>query len=360
VKTIPVTKRDILPLIYFIVSMFQQENNHRQGTSSKSDMLGGYIDRWINKIPENLLFNNLLLKDKNYKVINDYFIYGAKSDKNAPDILGLKANGNILKFAEFFDNTWVPVEGMPYIEVKSFRQNQKLVSVRETQLKDDNYYVFVESDFKPDYLISMFDDSFFDKGILDSIRMSEQFIKSNNSGIITQTQPVSPFECGEIGSIGIITVIKGDDFRKRTTRCVEKENVYYVKEITIRERVTGSNADKRFDEMFEYNSTKGAYELSWNNKQLIPVVCDNPENIRIKKINKKSLIIETAGPCSIYDEQLEANRYYSIEIAEFERSSGWIEYVGLKNQYAGDVDRTEELLALLDYLYTKFLKIEAN
>ena len=123
-------------------------------------MLGGYIDRWINKIPENLLFNNLLLKDKNYKVINDYFIYGAKSDKNAPDILGLKANGNILKFAEFFDNTWVPVEGMPYIEVKSFRQNQKLVSVRETQLKDDNYYVFVESDFKPDYLISMFDDSF--------------------------------------------------------------------------------------------------------------------------------------------------------------------------------------------------------
>ena len=33
--------KDILPLIYFIISMFQQENVHRQGTSSKSDLIDG-------------------------------------------------------------------------------------------------------------------------------------------------------------------------------------------------------------------------------------------------------------------------------------------------------------------------------
>ena len=87
--------------------------------------------------------------------------------------------------------------------------------------------------------------------------------------------------------IGSITVIKGDDFRKEQ-RDAWKRKCLLCKEITIRERSNRSNADKRFDEMFEYNSTKGAYELSWNNKQLIPVVCDNPENIRIKKINKSN------------------------------------------------------------------------
>ena len=34
---VDVEQKDIYKLIYFIVSMFQNENNHRQGTSSKSD-----------------------------------------------------------------------------------------------------------------------------------------------------------------------------------------------------------------------------------------------------------------------------------------------------------------------------------
>lgn len=71
-KSIQVSKSYILPLMYFIISKFQDENVHMQGISSKSDLIGGYIDRWINKLPENLIFNKFLLKDKSYSVINDY------------------------------------------------------------------------------------------------------------------------------------------------------------------------------------------------------------------------------------------------------------------------------------------------
>jgi hypothetical protein len=353
--TIPVTKRDIIPLVYFIVSMFQQENGHRQGTSSKSDYLGGYIDRWINKIPENLLFNNLLLDGKGFEVVNDYFIYGPQSDKNAPDILGIKANGNILKFAEFNENTWIPIEGMPYIEVKTFKHNQKLVSVRETQLKDDSYYVFVESDFRPDYLISLFEEPFFNNSIADEIRMDESFIRVNEGGVITQAQPVQTIDNSLIGNIGLITVIKGSDFRNGTTRCIAGENIYYIKSVVQRQRITGSNMDVLFSEMFHYNPTTDAFEKDWNGKRLIPITCNNPQNIRIVKQNAKSLIISTTGHCSIYDNELEPNGIYCIELAEFERSSGWTEFVGLKNQYSNVLNRTDELVAGLVDLKERYL-----
>ena len=288
-------------------------------------------------------------------MVNDYFIYGAQSDKNAPDILGIKTNNNILRFAEFSDNTWIPIEGMPYIEVKTFKQNQRLVSVRETQLKDDSYYVFVESDFRPDYLISLFDDTFFNNNIAETICMDECFIRSNNNGVIAQAQPVQEVNNSLIGSIGLITVIKGSDFRVGTTRCVAGENIYYVKEVSLRPRITGSNIDVLFTDMFEYNPTAETFEGAWNGKQLIPIACVNPQNIRVLKKNAKSLLISTTGPCSIYDQELMEGQIYGIEFAEFERSSGWTEYVGLKNQYFGRVDRTAELVNALVDLNDRFL-----
>ena len=157
-KEVAISRSDILPLVYFIISMFQREKNHRQGISEKSDLIGGYIDRWINKLSENIIFNKVLLENKDYKVVNDYFIYGndknSRADKNAPDILGLKTNnGDIIRFAEFNNKTWIKCSNMPYIEVKTYKTNQKLIVIRETQLQDDNFYVLVESNFAPDYLI---------------------------------------------------------------------------------------------------------------------------------------------------------------------------------------------------------------
>ena len=354
-NTIRISRNDILPLVYFIVSMFQQESTHRQGTSSKSDYLGGFIDRWINKIPENLLFNNLLLKNKEFEVITDFFIYGAQADKNAPDILGLRAKNNILKFAEFIDNTWKPIPGMPFIEVKTFKKSQHLVSVRETQLNHDSYYVLVESDLRPDYLITMFDNDFVDDELVKRITMDECFIKSNNNKVLIQPQPVHTIDSSAIGTIKLITIIKGQDFRERTVKCAPKENIFYVKKIEQKKRVTSPNINDSFQDVFEACREINTYGRLWQGKKMIPLTCSNPNNILVVKKNKKSAYIKTTGPSSIYNEELEANKIYCITLEEFDRSSDWTEYVGLKNQYAGVLDRTNELTRLLVELYDQHL-----
>ena len=356
-EKIKVMPEDIRPLIYFIVSMFRKENTHRSGMSAQDNYIGAYIERWVNKIPENLLFNKGLLVNKEFKVINDYFIYGPKTDKNAPDILGLKSKSKIIKFAIFNNTTWVLQSGMPYIEVKTFKENQKLVCVREAQLKDENYYVFVESNFEPDYLISMFEDTFFDDKYLNTLKMDESFILSNEDDLITQVEPLKNSINDPIGTIDLITVIKGKDFRARTKKCEEKENVCYIKKIEERNNVIRPNYSGLFGDLFPRQGTTDTYgyNSNWNKKQIIPIVCSNANKIMVKKVNKNSIIVETTGECFIYDRKLEANKIYSIEIAEFERSAGVPEYVGLKNQFVGNSGTTDELVNKLDELYKNAL-----
>ena len=106
---------------------FRGDPLHMQGTSAKRDLIGGYIERWFNKIAETVIFDDLL-KGKNYQVVSDYYLYGNDSDKNAPDILGLKtSSGKNIPFSRYNNGTWTPVEGMPKVEVKVVRQDQALL-----------------------------------------------------------------------------------------------------------------------------------------------------------------------------------------------------------------------------------------
>ncbi|MCQ4922233.1 hypothetical protein NE686_03995 [Tissierella carlieri] len=319
-KEIIITKKDILPLVYFIISMFQQENTHRQGTSSKSDLIGGYLDRWINKIPENIIFNKFILEDKPYTVVNDYFIYGAQSDKNAPDILGIKSGNRLIKFAEFEDDTWKQCSGMPHIEVKTFRKNQKLVSVRETQLKDDNFYVFVESDFNSDYLLQLFDAEIYGNEFLDKIVMDWDFVRSNKKSIIMQPQSLKRNADDIIGTLKLISIIKGNDIRKNAVCCGEKENMYYIKNISEALRITSPLKESEQKSIYEF--FKGDSIDLWNGIKMTPINCNKPKDVIIKKVNKKSLYCEALDDCTIYDFHLEAGKKYKIDLEVFERSSG--------------------------------------
>jgi hypothetical protein len=52
---------------YFAIAKFEFDNLHIQGTSSKSDY---FMDRWkIKSISEELIFNYLLLTDKQYRQV---------------------------------------------------------------------------------------------------------------------------------------------------------------------------------------------------------------------------------------------------------------------------------------------------
>lgn len=353
IHEIKIKKEDIKPLIYFIITMFQQDNTHRQGTSSKSDLIGGFIDRWINKIPEDIIFNKSLLLEKSYSVVNDYFIYGSKSEKNAPDILGLKEKegDKLVKFAEYDGNKWMQIDGKPHIEIKTFRKRQNLISVRDTQLDDDNYYMFIESNIDLDYLINLFDISIFNDEVLEKIKMSNLFIKENPQDIILQPQKIILDETDNIGTLKILRVIKGVDYRKRSTLCHSGENVYYLKDIEKANRVTAANCNSYFKDVFKYNKETKMYSATWQDTKMIDIYAENIEGLKILKKNKKSFYCETDKECSIYNFKLDANTLYKVELEIFERSSKWNEYVALKNQFSVSLDKTQELIELFDKLY---------
>lgn len=345
---IPITTNDLIPLVYFIISMFQQETVHRQGTSSKSDLIGGYLDRWVNKIPEDVIFNKLLLREKSYKAINDYFVYGAHSEKNAPDILGLKTASGVIPFTKYYDDRWVDVPEMPHIEVKTFRKNQKLVSVREPQLAENNFYVFVESDLTPDYLIRLFDSAKFNSTVREKIKMSDSFIASNTNDVIFQAPAIENFSNENIGSLELIRIISGTDFRTRATICEPREDAFYLKEITRVDEIRGANTNISFTDRFQYNPDSQMYSTIWQEKKCISMYIGNAEGIRIVKENRKNFYCTTTSRCFINNFELEPGAKYKVDLELFERSSAWREYVALKHQFSEELDQTANLIRRFD------------
>lgn len=191
----------IKPYCLWAIVKFRKDNYHTQNNSSRGDLIGGFLDRWINKIPEYFIFDELLNKfnesnESNYSIINDYFFYYAESAKNAPDVLGLKReeNGNIIlhKFATFNNDSWNIKRDAPLIEVKTFRQSQKLITIPRNQLEknssDENngniYYAIVYADEKlnKNYLLNLLDRDLFDINPL--FYYNSEFIESDNLNLL--------------------------------------------------------------------------------------------------------------------------------------------------------------------------------
>lgn len=55
---IEILKEDITPYIYFVCSIaHENERGMQSALSSKNDYICGIFDRWINIIPESVIFN---------------------------------------------------------------------------------------------------------------------------------------------------------------------------------------------------------------------------------------------------------------------------------------------------------------
>ena len=182
-------RNDVLKNIYFIMSMAQsQKGGAMHGAlSSKGDLIGGIFDRWINVIPESIIFNKILIPEisgsKKVEVISDFYRYDPKEAGIAPDILGIKVNGNIVPFVKF-DNKWTPVDGMPQIEIKTFKKPQKMVSLRN-QGYDDEYLVMAETDLRIDYLIPFFNPDTTSNEVYTSLLMNDAvFIKNDMKNLL--------------------------------------------------------------------------------------------------------------------------------------------------------------------------------
>ena len=103
-----ITKDKSLKNVYFICSLTQKTKTSMQGAlSSKGDLMGGIFDRWINTIPESIIFNEYIkpklkqYNNLNIELIQDFYLYDPKKVGIAPDVLGIKINNKEIPFCVF-------------------------------------------------------------------------------------------------------------------------------------------------------------------------------------------------------------------------------------------------------------------
>lgn len=325
---------------------FQSDPLHRQGTSAKRDLIGGYIERWFNKIAETVVFENLL-KNKDYKIVPDYFLYSNDTEKNAPDILGLeKKGGEIIPFVKYNNGTWEVVGEMPRIEVKVVRVDQSLLSVREPQMIDD-FYVFVESDLEGDYLTAIFENEVFSDENFSILKPKNDFIANDKDSKLITPLKVSKTE--KIGTLRLLGIYTKEEVRKLFIYCDKNINPYYFASAENKEPWRPNS-----EEIVKL-SEDGLFEYKYENEVYLPLLIqmEKPWQLKICKKNKGSVVLESSSDLNINGVRLNKG-YVTVNFNKFERSSKWDENIASKYLVQGlGKDSTENLIEIFDKIISQ-------
>lgn len=332
---------DIKKAIYFIANLTQMQGDRpMQGAlSSKADYMGGILDRWINIIPESVLFNKVILpevfKNENVEVITDYYDYNPKIAGIAPDVIGIKYNNKPVPFVKF-NNHWIIEKGKPQIEVKTFKKNQYMVSLRN-QGYDNKYLVMAETNFRVDYLIPIINESLFSNDIFLDLHMNDKiFIISNEEDIIAQPHRIELSD-KSLGTVKLLIVTTAKDFMKKATKCESRVSIQYIKsceeyvgnKISSKNKVNlskyckkGNNGLYYFNEKWYDSVDKEGYTYKGNKKvRTIGFELSNPDDIDIIKINKSNFYISIKKDCYWQNKKLLKDHIYNITLAILDRSS---------------------------------------
>ena len=319
-----ITKQDVAPYIYFVCSMAQRGRMYG-GLSGKSDYIGGVFDRWINIIPESVIFNKYFLPKiaNNLEVISDYYEYDPKKSGIAPDVLGVKIGTKAIPFVEYV-NKWRALKNAPQIEVKSFKKGQYMVSLRN-QSYDKKYLVMAETNLDSDYLLPFFEQTVIGEDVYNKLKMEDEvFIKENLNKDLSSVTKIKR-DNTNLGSLKLITVCLADDFMRYSNLCGDGEGPFYIKEInetrtpkTLPQGTTFSNwINKKIDNLYSWKENK----LDNNKKHtLIDVYVENADKIKVLKNSKSSITIYTIGKAKINDTELEENKTYIIKFQLLDRS----------------------------------------
>lgn len=329
-KIIMVEKSDVLKSIYFIAEMVQNVGDKGMygGLSGKSDLMGGIFDRWINQIPESVIFNKLILakinEGKNIEIITDFYKYSPKQETTgiAPDVIGLRVDDKIVPFI-VYDKKWTPVKGMPQIEVKTFKKPQKMVSLRD-QGYDGQYLVMVESDFRVDYLLPFFEKAYFSDEVYEKMTMNDSIFIINNDGQIEHLKKVIN-EREDLGTLRLLSVTITEIFKDYSNYCEAgvspvringiSEPKYRVRGDDINEPITDYCFLVKSDSIFRFND-------KWSNdskKKYLDFQCSDINAILIIRKNKGCMYISLKNDCALNHQELKANHIYKIEFMDLNR-----------------------------------------
>ena len=352
--SITVEKNDVAKNIYFIAEMVQNagEKGMYGGLAGKSDFIGGIFDRWINQIPESVIFNKHLLKDishcKAVEGIIDFYKYNPRQDTTgiAPDVIGLKINNKVVPFV-IYDGRWKEVKGKPQIEVKTFKSSQKMVSLRN-QGYDGKYLVFVDTNFRTDYLLPFFDKSFFSNEVYDSMTMNDDIFIKNKNEHINHLKKVDNTR-DDLGSIDLLCVTE-------TSLFIKLANYSYYGFSPIRIDSISEPIQRRLSQIEETsfisfcnekeNSVYG-FNSNWcsnTKKRYLDFYCSDITAIYCIKRNKNSVYIKTIRDCKFNTTSLKAGCVYQIKFTELNREGSTSGEFFLQKELVGIIPNKEKEL----------------
>lgn len=355
---IVITKHDVIPYIYFVCSLAQRGRMYG-GLSGKSDYIGGIFDRWINIIPESVIFNKYFLpkiSDK-LEVISDYYAYDPKKSGIAPDVLGVKLGTKAIPFVEYVDE-WRAIDNAPQIEIKSFKKEQYMVSLRN-QSYDQKYLVMVETSLDCDYLLPFFESSVIADDVYKRLEMDDSIFIQKKNGNNNPTSVTKIDRQGtNLGSLRLITVCLAADFMEHSTECNGGENPFYIKEIkkTKSKHPTPNSVPfsawltKRTSNLFSWNENKLDNKTT---SKLLDISVVNIENIHVLKNSKSSITICTTGTAKINETELGANETYIIKFQLLDRSNSKSSEYFMHKSIIGEIRSKEN--AMIDNI-RQFIK----
>lgn len=340
---IEILKEDIMPYVYFVCSIaYESESGMHGALGSKNDFIGGIFDRWINIIPESIIFNKKILLDvskkiheetgKEYeiKVFSDFFKYKPNVVGIAPDVLGVKANDKIIPFVKYDDRRdkkdfWVPQNNSPQIEVKSFKETQYLVSLRN-QNYDNKYLVMVETNLSVDYLLPFFDSSVFKEEVYMKLEVPNVFIDSNVNNHLEPTKKI--LELNKLGDLELLLITSASEFMDNSTKCYSGESPRYIKEIRKRKIEVKTSEINQPLSFFFNRLENGLYRensefrnvFNTSTVKTLDLYIENPNDIIILKVNKNNIIIKAIRNSKINNYNLLENHQYSIDFSILDRS----------------------------------------
>lgn len=320
-----IKKEDVVPFIYFVCSMAQRGRMYG-GLSGKSDYIGGIFDRWINIIPESIIFNKYFLPkiSKNLSVISDYYEYDPKKSGIAPDVLGVRVGKDIKPFVKYVDK-WQALQGAPQIEVKTFKKAQYMVSLRD-QGYDDKYLVMIDMNLDADYLLPFFEKEIVSDNIYKKLKMNdESFIESNKSENLSLVTKVTRSN-SDLGSLELITVCLAKDFMYYANLCSAHESPFYVKEIKEAKKTSANTSNTLLINYLTQNSN-GLYRWKVNildgniKHKMLDISIDDIDNIYYVKNSKSSVTVMTEKEVILNGFVLEANKMYIVKFQLLDRAS---------------------------------------
>jgi len=336
-----ITKEDAIKRVYFIINMAQNlrkknKNTMSSSLTSKSDSMGGIFDRYINSLAEDVIFENLIFpeirSDKKLTTIKDYYIYDPKTGVGiAPDVFGLEVDGVKIPFVKLEDK-WTAIDGMPQIEVKTFKSKDQMISLRNQDYEKD-YLIMTDLNLRIDYLVPFLDKSLFVDSIANDMQMEDNLFIDNNKKGCKKVSKIIPIDFSEsdLAEIEVLSITNGSVFMREANDCGPgigprrmksfKKRRGNIKE-SLGERLNKyAQKSPRIEELFEFK--KNWYKKTNVNPKdtlCLDFSANKINKIEIVEITKSSIVLMAlANGCEFNGNPMIKGKQYVVKFDTLSR-----------------------------------------